>query len=164
MRVLTARTTGRIYEDEVAHIKEASLIEPAPDLVLTQLGLAAGSSAIRRHRITTHTASGQVTSISTSWFAADLAKPCPALLSTNRIPQGTFSYIEEKTGMRVHGWRDRVAATAADAQEAGDLGISVGDPIRHTRTVLFTEEGLIVEFAESFAAFGTWAHYSAVFK
>lgn len=164
MRVLTSRTTGRIYEDETAEIKEAALIDSAPDLVLTQLGLAAESAAIRRHRVTTHVPSATVTSVSTSWFAPDLARSCPALLSTNRIPQGTFAYIEEKTGMRVHGWRDRVAATVADPQEAADLGVPMGDPIRHTRTVLFTEEGLIVEFSESFAPFGSWAHYSAVFK
>jgi DNA-binding GntR family transcriptional regulator len=101
-----ARRTGRIYpEGHYARIVHAGLA-PAPAEVAAALGCEAGSPVIKRRRIT-HAPDDRPLATSTTYFPADLADTCAALLETERIKQGTTLYVEQQTG--------RTAASIAGA-------------------------------------------------
>jgi DNA-binding GntR family transcriptional regulator len=92
-----ARQTGRIYpEGHYARIVHASLAPASPE-VAAALAIDTGSPVIQRRRIT-NAADDTPLATSTSYFAAALADQCPALLSIERIAQGTTLYVEQQTG------------------------------------------------------------------
>lgn len=96
-RIQRARRTGRIYPDgHYARILRAAL-EPAPPDVAAALGIPNGASAITRHRVT-YAPDGTPLAKSVTYFAAELADTCPALLESSRIEQGTTLYVEQQTG------------------------------------------------------------------
>jgi DNA-binding GntR family transcriptional regulator len=92
-----ARRTGPIYPNgHYARIVHASLAPASPE-VAAALAIDTGLPVIQRRRIT-NAADGTPLATSTSYFTADLADRCPALLSVERLPQGTTLYVEQQTG------------------------------------------------------------------
>lgn len=92
-----ARRTGRIYpEGHYARILHAGFTAATSD-VAAALGTDAGSPVIERRRIR-HAADDTPLATSTTYFPAELADRCAALLDPKRITQGTTLYIEQQTG------------------------------------------------------------------
>ncbi|MEU2346971.1 GntR family transcriptional regulator [Streptomyces sp. NPDC013082] len=154
-RLDRALRTGKIYpEGEYAVIKAAELATP-PTWVADLLGLDEGAQAIRRQRVT-HNEDGPI-SASISWFSADLAESVPALLVADRIPGGTPSAIEAGTGRRAENSVEEASAVfRANAAQAEDLGIAVGDPVYVGRNIYSDTNGEILEIGESIAPEGRW--------
>jgi DNA-binding GntR family transcriptional regulator len=156
-RAVSTRRTGRIYPpDEHALIKSAALVQ-APEQVADALGIASGSHAIRRQRITYR--GEQPVSASISWFAGALAETAPRLLETTRIVQGTFGYIEEVTGRSLAAVRDQHAADAANDQDAEDLSVSPGSPVLRGRNWIYDANGDVIEYGEYVSAALRWQSY-----
>jgi len=148
-------STGKIYAPgEYARIVSAELA-PAPQKIADLLGIEEGEQAVRRHRIT-HNEAGPV-SVSTSWFAADLAETVPALLATDRIPGGTPSAIEEATGRRGVETTDTYTAALATDQQADELGIDPGSPVLIGYNTLLDAAGHVIEVGEYVSAGGRWS-------
>jgi DNA-binding GntR family transcriptional regulator len=156
-RMLSIRERGRIYPpNEHAKVMAAELAV-APGHVAEALGVSAGSPVIRRRRVTFR--DDEPVSASTSWFAGELAAPAPALLSLERIVQGTPGYIEEQTGRQMTHGRDQVTAAAADADAARDLGIREGVPVLIGRNWVVDQAGDVIEYGEYVSAAGRWSTY-----
>ncbi|MFI1161965.1 GntR family transcriptional regulator [Streptomyces sioyaensis] len=147
-RAVSVRRTGRIYtEGEYARITSASL-EPAPADVAEALGISEGAPAIRRVRVT-YSASDVALSMSTSWLDGALSSTAPALVSTDRIREGTWRYLESKTGrVAVHG-QDRVSVRLATDEEAQMLSLEQPAAVKLTRTILRDEDGVTLEYGVS---------------
>lgn len=108
-----ARSTGRIYPaGHYAKILRAEQTAASPE-VAAALGIEPGEPVVQRQRIT-YAADDQPLATSTSFFPAELADQCPALLQTERIPPGTTHYIEQQSG--------RVATSIAGAVAARPAG------------------------------------------
>lgn len=119
-RYALLRQTGKFHQaNERSTIAESRLVI-APAEVRQALNLPENSEAIKRHRITTR--DDQIIEISTSWFPPDLAEIAPLLLSTERIPSGTATYVSQQTGRQLaHGQETTYArlATSAECEELG---------------------------------------------
>ena len=110
-----ARQTGPIYpEGNYARIERAGLTPASPD-VTAALTLDPGAEVIERQRIT-YTSSDVPLAVSTSYFAAELAERCPALLSTERITQGTTLYVEQQTGRAASKIEASIACVSATSR------------------------------------------------
>lgn len=156
-RMLAVQRWGKIYPaDEHARITAAELIE-APDHIAEALGLPPQSQVIRRSRITYR--GDTPVSASTSWFDGALAERAPALLLTERLPQGTPGYIAQQTGRSMAHGRDQVAAGVADHEQAARLGIPEGSPVMLGRNWVLDPAGGVIEYGESCAAVGRWSTY-----
>lgn len=156
-RATAARQTGRIYPPgEHARITAAEVV-PAPSQIAEALGLAPESPVIRRHRVTYR---GDVPmSASTSWFDGALAETAPLLLTTERLPQGTWRYVEDTAGRPVVAGRDQLSAAEATEQERDDLSVPVGSPVLRGRNWFLDTDGEIVEYGESVARASRWSTY-----
>ncbi|WP_329449421.1 GntR family transcriptional regulator (plasmid) [Streptomyces sp. NBC_01426] len=153
-RALRMLTTGKIYAPgEYAVIKSAGLA-PAPANIAEALGIEEGAQAVQRVRVT-HDETGPI-SASTSWFSGDMAEVAPALLTTERIPGGTPSVIEEATGRRTHVVEERKTVGIADAAQAQALGVEVGSPILVGLNTYRDADGEPIEVGESVAGPGRW--------
>lgn len=151
---ITTVRTGRIYPPGYyAQIVSAVMLS-APELPAAALGLDEGALAIRRQRIT-FDASGTPLSTSVSWFDGMLAEAAPLLLETERITQGTATYVEEQTG-RARSMKERMllSAGAATAEEAEALGVEPGSPVLRTRNFYWDTAGDLIEYGEAAAAQG----------
>jgi DNA-binding GntR family transcriptional regulator len=147
-RAASVRRTGRIYTSgEYARITSATL-EPAPADVAEALGIEEGAPAIRRIRVT-YNASDTPLSMSTSWLDGALSSAAPALVSTERITEGTWRYLETCTGRVVIHGQDRVSARLATAAEAELLHLQDPAAVKVTRTVLRDEDGVTLEYGVS---------------
>lgn len=156
-RALSARRTGLIYRpDEHAEILAAEVV-PAPASVADAFGFEVGSPVIRRQRVTYR--EGMPTSASTSWFAGEYAETAPALLSTERLRQGTWRYLEEVTGRVVVTSRDQFSAGEADEQDSALLQIAVGAPVLRGRNWYLDATGAVLEYGESVARANRWVTY-----
>jgi DNA-binding GntR family transcriptional regulator len=141
-----ARRTGRIYpEGGYARILRAGLAPAAAD-VAAALGAAAGSSLIERRRVT-YAADDTPLATSTTYFPADLADQCPALLETERITQGTTLYVEQQTGRSAAS----IAATAAcrpggsePADDVQQLRLAPGTCLLALSTTTYDTEGAAI--------------------
>jgi DNA-binding GntR family transcriptional regulator len=139
-----ARRTGRIYpEGHYALIVSADLTPASPE-VAAALCVGVGSSVIERRRIT-RTADDTPLSTSTTYFPAELADRCPALLETERVKQGTTMYIEQQTG--------RAAASIAAAvfcKPAGDgsdaLQLATGSYVLALSTTTYDVDGVALAY------------------
>jgi DNA-binding GntR family transcriptional regulator len=146
-RFTRARKTGRIYTaGEYARIVSAE-IAPAPAAVADAFGIDVGAPVIRRRRVT-YGADHQPVSSSTSWLSADLAETAPALLNTDRIKGGTPLYVEEKTGRAQHLGRDLIDVRAATEQDAEDLGVPIGSPVKAGTNFVWDSNGDLIEYGE----------------
>jgi GntR family transcriptional regulator len=147
-RALAVRRTGKIYsEGEYARITSASL-EPAPADVAEALGIAEGAPAIRRVRVT-YSAQDVPLSMSTSWLDGSLSSAAPALLSTERIREGSWHYLETRTGRSVVSGQDRISVRLATDEEAEVLRLEQPSPVKVTRTYLRDEDGVTIEYGVS---------------
>jgi DNA-binding GntR family transcriptional regulator len=155
---LSVRRTGRVYPPgHYARVRSAELL-PSPDTVATALGLDLGSPVIRRQR-TTHDGDHRPVSTSTSWFDGALADSCPALVTTERIPQGTSGYIEAQTGRRVVAGNDQLAAGVTTPADAAELNIEPGSAVLLTVNRWIDTDGAVVEYGESVSPPGRWTLY-----
>jgi DNA-binding GntR family transcriptional regulator len=142
-----ARRTGRVYpENQHARVLSADLVD-APEQVQGALGLESGAAAIRRTRITFE--GGQPVSWSTSWFSGDAAAAAPRLLETDRITEGTFTYLAVALGRRVGSWQDQYEPDLASATDADRLGVAEGVPVNRGRNWVYDEAGQVLEYGES---------------
>lgn len=149
-RIRLARQAGHIYPpDEHAKITSTDLV-PAPDRIATALGIDAGTSVIRRQRVTYR--GERRVSASTSWYDGSLAAAVPKLLATERLGQGTPRYIEEQTGRAVASGRDHVGARHATHEDAEALGVEPGAAVLHGQNWFYDRDGLVLEYGEYVSA------------
>ena len=144
---LSASGHGKIYGvDERAEIR-ASGIVLAPAIPAEALGVEPGSQVVRRERLTYR--SGVPISMSVSWFRGESAQVAPKLLSTERLPGGTFAYLAQARGLLVTSGREQVEVGRADASEAEALQIDQGDPVLRSRTWFYADSGEVIEYGEA---------------
>jgi DNA-binding GntR family transcriptional regulator len=149
-RLEKSQRTGKVYPDG-QHAKIIAVgLEEAPEQVAGALGLEPGSPVIRRIRITYR--GDRAVSRSTSWFAGTLAESAPLLLTTERIPEGTFAYVARVLGRQLGSWQDQYDPAVADSDEAGGLGIAEGTPIFRGQNWIYDDRGDVLEYGESIAA------------
>ena len=147
-RALSVRRTGRIYSPgEYARITTAELA-PAPADVAGVLGIEEGAPTIRRVRVT-YGADDSPTSASISWYDGRLAAAAPRLLKTERIKEGSWAYLEERTGMSAVYGQDRITARMASAEEAEILGLEMPAAVKVARTILRDSNSVAVEYGVS---------------
>lgn len=147
MWVERSRRSGRVYPPgQRARIIAAGTVD-APLHVAQALGLDDGETAIRRNRVTYE---GDIAvSASTSWFPAAVLDIAPALAETDRIPEGSFTYLAVALGRRVAGWQDQYDPGIATADDAALLGIAEGAALHRGRNWVYDEQDEILEFGES---------------
>ena len=156
-RMLAMKRFGKIYPPgERARIVSAEKL-PAPDYVADALGVEPGSTVVRRKRVTY--SNNKPVSSSTSWFDGSLAEVAPDLLKPERILLGTPGYIERQTGRTLHFGQDKLAAAAADATIAEDLGVPVGAPVLIGKNWVRDGNGDVIEFGEFASLPGRWLTY-----
>jgi GntR family transcriptional regulator len=154
-RYETAVKTGLVYPaGEHARILSAELA-PADADVAAVLGIAAGEQAIRRERVTYEGETAVAYSI--SWFPAELADSCPRLLVADRIREGTTRYVELTAGRKPADGERRWQARLATDAEIGLLGLQDPAAVSEARSVLWDEEGRVVEHGVSVAPSGRWS-------
>lgn len=157
-RALTVRQTGRIYSaGEYARIVTAELTT-APDDVASTLGVESGAEAIRRVRVT-YNADDKALSTSTSWFNGTYAEAAPKLLSTERIIEGTWGYIEKQLGVSAVAGQDRIDSRLATEEDAELLGIQLPAAVKVSRTILRDEDSRVVEYGVSISESGRESVY-----
>ncbi len=140
-----ASRTGRIYpEGHYTRIVQAGLVAAAPE-VSRALASDPASDVIERRRVT-HAADDSVLAALTTYFPADLTTPCPALLETERITQGTTLYIEQQTGRIAASIAANVSCRPADADPAGDglLRLPPKSYVLILRTTTYDSEGAAI--------------------
>ncbi|MFG2919565.1 GntR family transcriptional regulator [Kitasatospora sp. NPDC048298] len=158
-RAISVRRTGRIYGDtgEYARIVVAELTTAEPE-VAEALGLEVGAPVIRRLRVT-YSRDDKPLSTSTSWFDGALAERAPLLLVPERIPQGTWAYLEEITGQRAIVGRDAIDVRLATDADALALGLTVPAAVKESSTLLRTGDQTVVEFGVSVSGPGRVSVY-----
>ncbi len=152
-RMRRLRASGTLYrKDEKVTITSADLVT-APDYVADALGLEAGSDVIRRTRSVSDTQG--VAATSTSWLPGSLTETSPLLLTTERIGEGgTVRYVEETAGRRVVRGRDALTSRLAAPEEAQLLGLTSPAAVLVAQTVLWDQNGEVVEFGEDVSPAG----------
>ena len=158
-RAVSVRRTGRIYTPgEYAKITSAEIV-PAPADVIEALGLAGDEpTAIRRVRVT-YGADHQPVSASTSWYDAALAESSPKLLETGRITEGSWGYVEKQTGKKATHGRDQIDTRLATEEDAAMLGLELPAAVKVSTTLLWTDEGVAVEYGVSVSGSGRRSTY-----
>ncbi|MFF3257373.1 GntR family transcriptional regulator [Actinacidiphila glaucinigra] len=150
-----ARQTGKIYTPgEYAVITSAGWLE-APDHVADALGLTKRQRAVHRRRVTSDQ-SGPIT-LSTSWFAPDMAERAPRLMDPERIQEGTLLHVEQMTGRQGSYAEDRMCARTATGEEAADLGLEPGSAVLIVHHVVYDLQDQPIEFAEATYPPDRWA-------
>ena len=154
-RFSRAIATGKIYNDgERARIVEAGTAGATADLAEV-FGVAEGDPLIRRTRVTYR--DDVAVSSSVSWFNGVVADVAPRLLTTERIPEGTASYVAGSLGTPIAGGRDDKSARGASAEEAGLLSVDVGSPVMAGRNLVWSADGTVLEYGESVRPAGHWS-------
>lgn len=150
-RASAVRRTGKIYSrGEYARITSSDLT-PAPEDVAKVLGISPGDAAIKRVRVT-YGRTDVALSMSTSWYEGSLAEAAPKLLVAERIPEGSWSYLEAQTGMSACHGQDRIGARLATEEEAELLSLEMPAAVKVARTILRSEDGTAVEYGVSVSA------------
>lgn len=134
-----ARATGRVRAmgEQSAILFHA--LEVAPADVQKALDLDDGEKAIRRTRVSF--IDDDPVELATSWFASDLAGPCPRLLQRPHIEQGTTRYVETRLGITADRLLEIDRAVAASDTDAELLGVGPGTPILETRATIRQADG-----------------------
>ena len=158
-RAVATRKTGKIYGDtgEYARIVAAELTE-APAAVADALGIAEGSQAIRRLRIT-YSRDHKPLSASTSWYDGALAEVAPLLLVPERIIKGSWGYLEEVTGQRATVGRDAIDVRLATEADALALGLTLPAAVKEASTILRTGDQVVIEYGVSVSGPGRVSVY-----
>ena len=154
-RYLRSRDAGRIYgPGERAEIVDARLATP-PQWITSELGLAEGSPAIRRERVTF---TDEVPSeVSTSWFDASLGEVARDLLEPERIRAGTVAYVAQATGRTPAHAKDQLAARLATAEERRRLRLPARTAaVLAVRHVVYDDRDRAMEAVEAAYPPDTW--------
>ncbi len=153
-RYARSRSIGRVYADgEWAEIVSATMAQVAGHIG-EAMGIDAGETAVRRHRITGD-AEGP-SEVSTSWFPPDVASVAPRLLSRDRIREGTLAYVEASTGRRAVVGRDQMSARLAHADECLELNLDDPTAVMVVMHVALDLKGRVLEVAEAVYPSGRW--------
>ncbi|MEW1719512.1 GntR family transcriptional regulator [Streptomyces sp. NPDC093109] len=154
-RYATSVATGNIYTaGEYAEILAAELM-PAPEDVATGLGIEAGATVARRHRVTFEGETPTATSY--SWFAAEVAEAAPRLLQRERVREGTTRYVEMQTGRRPHTGRDWWTSRLATADELELLRLDGPAAVSEVRHVAYDVEGRALTYEVGVSPSGRWS-------
>ncbi|MER7659806.1 GntR family transcriptional regulator [Streptomyces albidoflavus] len=152
-RAAAVRRSGRIYTPgEYARIVSAELV-PAPEPVAAALGIEAGAPAIKRVRVT-YNKDDQAVSASTSWYDGEFAEAAPRLLEAERITEGSWSYLEARTGRRAVYGSDSIDTRLATQEDAALLGIELPAALKESTTTLKDGENVVVEYGISISQSG----------
>ncbi|MCL2092543.1 MAG: GntR family transcriptional regulator [Micrococcales bacterium] len=136
----------------------SSELVPAPADVAEALDVPEGAPVVRRERISRQKSSGTPVQTSVNWLPYP-STGAPALLSTDRIPQGTFTYLAEILGVRLAGGRQMLSAEAATALQAERLGLEEGTPVLVSREWFTSDQGVVLDYGESVAPPSQWVTY-----
>lgn len=147
MWVERSRRSGRVYPPGQSARIVAAGVTDAPAHVAQALGLDDGDTVIRRQRVTYE--GDTAVSSSLSWFSGALLDTAPALAVTERIPEGSFTYLAVQLGRRVAAWQDQYEPGIATAVEAELLGVVEGVPLHRGRNWVYDDQNDILEFGES---------------
>ena len=159
-RLQSTRTRGLIYGvNERAVIRSSKLVEGS-ETVADALGIEPGAPVIRRERVIER--DGAPRSRSVSWLPGSTVDLAPALLTTDRIREGTFAYLAEALGHSVKSGREQTCSGAADEDDAAALGVELGAPVLKTRTWYFLDDGSVVEYGEAAHPAGRWMTHDFV--
>lgn len=123
---IRAPRPARARNGEVVVVNEAHIVT-APDYVAGLLGMEPGSQVVRREEVTS--LRGHARMLSVDWVPADDVRLAAELTSDQPIQGGPERLIADITGRRVTHSQDHLRGRAADAREAGALGLRVGTPI-----------------------------------
>ncbi|HWU07521.1 MAG TPA: GntR family transcriptional regulator [Streptomyces sp.] len=157
-RASAVRRTGKIYTPgEYARIVSAELV-PAPADVATALSIEAGAPAIKRVRVT-YNKEDQPVSASTSWYDGELAEAAPRLLEAERIPEGSWTYLEKRTGRHAVYGCDSLDTRLATEEDAALLGLTLPAALKESTTTLKDGENVVVEFGISISQSGRRSVY-----
>lgn len=99
-------------------------------------------------------------SSSVSWFAGDLADKVPELLEVERVKQGTFDLVANRTGRRLTSGREEVAASTAGPEDAQQLDVAEGCAVLRSRNWFLDERGEVIEYGESVRRADQWSAHS----
>ncbi|MDX6744315.1 GntR family transcriptional regulator [Actinocorallia sp. A-T 12471] len=145
-RLQLLRATGSGYRPgERVEIVGASLT-PAPADVAEALGVAEGTSVIRRQRV--YRDDDGVVAFSTSWLPGELAAAAPELVSVDPLPKMTFGLIEERTERRAVHRRDVVSIESASTAVAEVLGVEPGTSVLTMTNFYWDQHGDVTEYAK----------------
>jgi GntR family transcriptional regulator len=112
-------STGRTPKDTVPRVE----IQQASGMVAAELGLAEGATIVSRHQ--ERRIDGTPYSLQTTFYPMDLVeKGAIRIIQAEHINEGAVRYIEEATGIKQAGWRDRFTVRAPDTHETGFFGLS----------------------------------------
>lgn len=156
-RLVSAGASGRVYgPDERAEIVSAAIVE-APARVADALGVAVGSSVVRRERIVRRDL--EVVSASVSWLPGAFGDLAPKLLATERIRSGSFAYVQAAAGVVIDRGREMTCAAAATTEQALALDVPQGSPVLVAQVWFLTPDDLVVEYGESVRTSGRWSSH-----
>ncbi|MEE1784175.1 GntR family transcriptional regulator [Streptomyces sp. SP17BM10] len=158
-RAVATRKTGRIYGDtgEYARIVSAEVV-PAPADVAEVLGIEVGAPAISRLRVT-YSRDDKPLSASTSWYDGAFAEVAPLLLVPERIPEGSWGYLERVTGHQAVVGRDAIDVRLATQADALALGLTLPAAVKEASTILRTGDQVVVEYGVSVSGPGRVSVY-----
>ncbi|MGC4911220.1 GntR family transcriptional regulator [Streptomyces cyaneofuscatus] len=157
-RAASVRRSGRIYrQGEYARIVSAAVV-PAPSDVAEVLGIEVGADAIKRVRVT-YGPDDVPGSASTSWFRGEWAEQAPQLLVTERIIEGTWAYLEGRTGVSVASGQDRISVRLATEEDGELLGLELPAAVKVSRTILRDSDSAAVEYGVSITGPGRESVY-----
>jgi DNA-binding GntR family transcriptional regulator len=88
-----------------------------------------------------------------------LASRLPLLLTTERIIEGTTSYIQQETGEIAVSTYVQHAAGFASEDDAKELRVEVGSPVLLSRNRFLNADGTVIEYGESTALPDHWVFY-----
>ena len=144
-RFQRVRNSGSILRAGERSEGHQAAIVPASEEVAGALGVETGSDVVKRSR--TFRDDSGIVALSTSWLAGELAELAPELLSDGPIPDGgTVGAVERATGRRGTRVRDTLHARLATAPEAKALGHKRPYPVQVAETVLWDENGEVIEY------------------
>ncbi|MGW2513630.1 GntR family transcriptional regulator [Streptomyces scopuliridis] len=154
-RYATAVATGNIYTaGEYAEILAAELV-PSPEHVATGLGIEAGATVARRHRVTFEGETPTATSY--SWFTSEVADAAPRLLLRERVREGTTRYVEMQTGRRPHTGRDWWTSRLATDKELELLRLEGPAAVSEVRHIAYDADGRALAYEVGITPSGRWA-------
>lgn len=144
-RLARARRSGSTAAaGEAHHVTAAEIVTP-PTYVAELFSLEPGEQVVRREWVTLEDKTA--TTLTVTWYPADLAEQVDDLLSTGSGYVGPMLYkLQQATGQVTRG-QDFMHARAADTREASRLGLPIGSPILAGTWLAWSGERL-VEYGE----------------
>lgn len=154
-RYATSLATGHVYTAGEHATITAAETTLAPDDVAAALGITAGTSVVRRQRVTFE---GELpVATSTSWFTSEVGEAAPRLLARERVREGTTRYVEMQTGRRPHTARDRWTARLATEVELATLELTGPAAVSEVQHTVYDEDGQPLAFEVGVTPSGRWA-------